>query len=91
MDCLAIFCLANLFMKGELGIQDTYDPPPEGYTYWYEPNQTSPYLGAFSIGFEGDFSRKWAGSFYYRHESMPLLPDTGQDVLWVSVTWRPFR
>lgn len=90
MSCLAIVCLSNLFVRVEAGYQEQPTIRTDGQWHLYDRNFGSQYLGGFSLGFENEYNPRWQSSLYYRHESMPTLPDKGVDAIWLTVTYKPF-
>jgi hypothetical protein len=90
MDCFSVICLSSFFITVEGGYQRVV-APPRGEYHIYDRNNASPYLGAFSIGLKKELNSQWTWSAYYRHESMPTLPDMGVDAVWLTTEWRPFK
>lgn len=88
-DC--IFCLASLFIQADSGVQYVREPPAQYEYLKYDRNNASPWVAAFSVGFQSEFSPKFSMEFKFRHESMPTRKDYGVDAVWISATWRSFR
>ncbi len=88
MSCSLLFCLSNLYVNVELSqVQHTEF---EGYwcdSHWCEGPQAD-----IRVVMPVLLDDQWLLQYGFKHTSFPLeKSDKGQNVVFMSVTWSPFK
>lgn len=89
MSCLAVFCLANLYVSVELTQPRYRVRYNEGY--WCTNHQCDGPLADVHLGMRINLDRVEI-DYGLRHQSFPMEPyDKGQNGPFVRIEWRPFK
>lgn len=91
MICTLLFCLANLYVSGEVHVEPIR-PRANEYRWCGESSRIceGP-RGRFRIGILSQLSDELVLDYGWEHNSYLFEDDAGENTLFMSLTWRPFQ
>lgn len=89
--CSLLFCLMNLYITGEVHYEPITTRSNE-YRWCGESERVCQGAkGRFRIGMAVELNSEWSLDYGWEHNSYLLEDDAGENTLFTSLTWRPFR